>query len=51
MSVGNLLGVIQQGTTRDDLTMNHIQLVTREVMPASQAVQHAPLPAPVAAAT
>jgi hypothetical protein len=34
-----------------DLTRKNMQLFAREVMPALQAVQHAPLPQPANAAT
>ncbi len=45
MSVGNLLGLFQLGTLPGDLTRKNMQLFAREVMPALQAVQHAPPPA------
>ena len=53
LGVGNLLGLFQLGTLPADLTRKNMQLFAREVMPALQAVQHAPLPAmvPVTGAT
>jgi alkanesulfonate monooxygenase SsuD/methylene tetrahydromethanopterin reductase-like flavin-dependent oxidoreductase (luciferase family) len=44
LGVGNLLGLFQLGTLPADLTRKNMQLFAREVMPALQAVQHAPLP-------
>jgi alkanesulfonate monooxygenase SsuD/methylene tetrahydromethanopterin reductase-like flavin-dependent oxidoreductase (luciferase family) len=44
LGVGNLLGLFQLGTLPGDLTRKNMQLFAREVMPALQAVQHAPLP-------
>ncbi len=51
LGVGNLLGLFQLGTLPADLTRKNMQLFARDVMPALQAVKHAPLPqpAPVAA--
>ena len=46
LGVGNLLGLFQLGTLPGDLTRKNMQLFAREVMPALQAVQHAPLPQP-----
>jgi alkanesulfonate monooxygenase SsuD/methylene tetrahydromethanopterin reductase-like flavin-dependent oxidoreductase (luciferase family) len=45
LGVGNLLGLFQLGTLPADLTRKNMQLFAKEVMPALQAVQHAPLPA------
>jgi alkanesulfonate monooxygenase SsuD/methylene tetrahydromethanopterin reductase-like flavin-dependent oxidoreductase (luciferase family) len=47
LGVGNLLGLFQLGTLPADLTRKNMQLFAREVMPALQAVKHAPLPAMV----
>lgn len=44
LGVGNLLGLFQLGTLPGDLTRKNMQLFAREVMPALQAVKHAPLP-------
>ena len=44
LGVGNLLGLFQLGTLPADLTRKNMQLFAREVMPALQAVKHAPLP-------
>jgi alkanesulfonate monooxygenase SsuD/methylene tetrahydromethanopterin reductase-like flavin-dependent oxidoreductase (luciferase family) len=44
LGVGNLLGLFQLGTLPADLTRKNMQLFARDVMPALQAVQHAPLP-------
>jgi alkanesulfonate monooxygenase SsuD/methylene tetrahydromethanopterin reductase-like flavin-dependent oxidoreductase (luciferase family) len=44
LGVGNLLGLFQLGTLPGDLTRKSMQLFAREVMPALQAVKHAPLP-------
>jgi len=51
LGVGNLLGLFQLGTLPADLTKKNMQLFAKEVMPALQAVKHAPLPemVPVAA--
>lgn len=49
LGVGNLLGLFQLGTLPADLTRKNMELFAREVMPALQAVSHAPLPAPLAA--
>jgi alkanesulfonate monooxygenase SsuD/methylene tetrahydromethanopterin reductase-like flavin-dependent oxidoreductase (luciferase family) len=49
LGVGNLLGLFQLGTLPADLTKKNMELFAREVMPALQAVQHAPLPALVPA--
>ena len=46
LNVGNLLGLFQLGTLPADLTQKSMRLFAREVMPALQAVKHAPLPAP-----
>jgi alkanesulfonate monooxygenase SsuD/methylene tetrahydromethanopterin reductase-like flavin-dependent oxidoreductase (luciferase family) len=46
LGVGNLLGLFQLGTLPGDLTRKNMQLFAREVMPALQAVKHAPLPEP-----
>jgi alkanesulfonate monooxygenase SsuD/methylene tetrahydromethanopterin reductase-like flavin-dependent oxidoreductase (luciferase family) len=51
LGVGNLLGLFQLGTLPADLTRKNMQLFAREVMPALQAVKHAPLPAMVPAPT
>jgi alkanesulfonate monooxygenase SsuD/methylene tetrahydromethanopterin reductase-like flavin-dependent oxidoreductase (luciferase family) len=50
LGVGNLLGLFQLGTLPADLTKKNMQLFAREVMPALQAIEHAPLPAMVSAA-
>ena len=50
LGVGNLLGLFQLGTLPADLTQKSMHLFAREVMPALQAVKHAPLPAPAVAA-
>jgi len=50
LGVGNLLGLFQLGTLPADLTRKNMQLFARDVMPALQALQHAPLPQPVTAA-
>jgi hypothetical protein len=47
LGVGNLLGLFQLGTLPADLTRKNMQLFAREVMPALQAVEHAPLLQPV----
>jgi len=47
LGVGNLLGLFQLGTLPADLTRKNMELFAREVMPALQAVKHAPLPEPV----
>ena len=47
LGVGNLLGLFQLGTLPADLTRKNMQLFAREVMPALQAVKHAPLPEPI----
>jgi alkanesulfonate monooxygenase SsuD/methylene tetrahydromethanopterin reductase-like flavin-dependent oxidoreductase (luciferase family) len=44
LGVGNLLGLFQLGTLPSDLTQKSMRLFAREVMPALQAVKHAPLP-------
>jgi alkanesulfonate monooxygenase SsuD/methylene tetrahydromethanopterin reductase-like flavin-dependent oxidoreductase (luciferase family) len=44
LGVGNLLGLFQLGTLPADLTRKNMQLFAKEVMPALQAVKHAPLP-------
>jgi alkanesulfonate monooxygenase SsuD/methylene tetrahydromethanopterin reductase-like flavin-dependent oxidoreductase (luciferase family) len=44
LGVGNLLGLFQLGTLPGDLTRKNMHLFAREVMPALQVVQHAPLP-------
>jgi alkanesulfonate monooxygenase SsuD/methylene tetrahydromethanopterin reductase-like flavin-dependent oxidoreductase (luciferase family) len=44
LGVGNLLGLFQLGTLPGDLTKKNMQLFARDVMPALQAVEHAPLP-------
>jgi alkanesulfonate monooxygenase SsuD/methylene tetrahydromethanopterin reductase-like flavin-dependent oxidoreductase (luciferase family) len=49
LGVGNLLGLFQLGTLPADLTKKNMELFARDVMPALQAVQHAPLPAMVPA--
>ena len=49
LGVGNLLGLFQLGTLPADLTRKNMQLFAREVMPALQAVEYAPLPAMVPA--
>jgi alkanesulfonate monooxygenase SsuD/methylene tetrahydromethanopterin reductase-like flavin-dependent oxidoreductase (luciferase family) len=49
LGVGNLLGLFQLGTLPSDLTQKSMRLFAREVMPALQAVKHAPLPEPVVA--
>jgi alkanesulfonate monooxygenase SsuD/methylene tetrahydromethanopterin reductase-like flavin-dependent oxidoreductase (luciferase family) len=49
LGVGNLLGLFQLGTLPAELTKKNMQLFAREVMPALQAVEHAPLPAMVPA--
>jgi alkanesulfonate monooxygenase SsuD/methylene tetrahydromethanopterin reductase-like flavin-dependent oxidoreductase (luciferase family) len=46
LNVGNLLGLFQLGTLPSDLTQKSMRLFAREVMPALQAVKHAPLPEP-----
>jgi alkanesulfonate monooxygenase SsuD/methylene tetrahydromethanopterin reductase-like flavin-dependent oxidoreductase (luciferase family) len=51
LGVGNLLGLFQLGTLPADLTKKNMQLFAREVMPALQAVEHAPLPAMAPAGT
>jgi alkanesulfonate monooxygenase SsuD/methylene tetrahydromethanopterin reductase-like flavin-dependent oxidoreductase (luciferase family) len=51
LGVGNLLGLFQLGTLPADLTKKSMQLFAREVMPALQAVKHAPLPQLVGAGT
>lgn len=48
LNVGNLLGLFQLGTLPSDLTQKSMRLFASEVMPALQAVKHAPLPEPVA---
>jgi hypothetical protein len=48
LGVGNLLGLFQLGTLPAELTRKSMQLFARDVMPALQAVQHQPLPEPVA---
>jgi alkanesulfonate monooxygenase SsuD/methylene tetrahydromethanopterin reductase-like flavin-dependent oxidoreductase (luciferase family) len=50
LGVGNLLGLFQLGTLPADLTRKNMQLFARDVMPALQAVKHAPLPQPTIAA-
>ena len=47
LGVGNLLGLFQLGTLPASLTRKNMELFAREVMPALQAVEHAPLPAMV----
>ncbi len=49
LNVGNLLGLFQLGTLPSDLTQKSMRLFAREVMPALQAVKHAPLPEPTVA--
>jgi alkanesulfonate monooxygenase SsuD/methylene tetrahydromethanopterin reductase-like flavin-dependent oxidoreductase (luciferase family) len=49
LGVGNLLGLFQLGTLPSDLTRKSMHLFAREVMPALQAVKHAPLPIPAMA--
>jgi hypothetical protein len=44
-----LLGLFQLGTLPADLTRKNMQLFAKEVMPALQAVKHAPLPRPASA--
>jgi alkanesulfonate monooxygenase SsuD/methylene tetrahydromethanopterin reductase-like flavin-dependent oxidoreductase (luciferase family) len=44
LGVGNLLGLFQLGTLPADLTRKNMQLFAQEVMPALQAIKHAPLP-------
>jgi alkanesulfonate monooxygenase SsuD/methylene tetrahydromethanopterin reductase-like flavin-dependent oxidoreductase (luciferase family) len=44
LGVGNLLGLFQLGTLPADLTKKNMTLFAKEVMPAIQAVQYAPLP-------
>ena len=44
LGVGNLLGLFQLGTLPGDLTRKNMQHFAREVMPALQAIEHAPLP-------
>jgi alkanesulfonate monooxygenase SsuD/methylene tetrahydromethanopterin reductase-like flavin-dependent oxidoreductase (luciferase family) len=51
LGVGNLLGLFQLGTLPADLTRKNMELFAREVMPALQAVPHAPLPPPLPART
>jgi len=51
LGVGNLLGLFQLGTLPADLTRKNMQLFAKEVMPALQAVKHAPLPEMVPIAT
>jgi alkanesulfonate monooxygenase SsuD/methylene tetrahydromethanopterin reductase-like flavin-dependent oxidoreductase (luciferase family) len=46
LGVGNLLGLFQLGTLPSDFTRKNMQLFARDVMPALQAVKHAPLPDP-----
>jgi alkanesulfonate monooxygenase SsuD/methylene tetrahydromethanopterin reductase-like flavin-dependent oxidoreductase (luciferase family) len=50
LNVGNLLGLFQLGTLPSDLTQKSMRLFASEVMPALQAVKHAPLPEPVSMA-
>ncbi len=50
LNVGNLLGLFQLGTLPSDLTQKSMRLFASEVMPALQAVKHAPLPQAVMAA-
>jgi alkanesulfonate monooxygenase SsuD/methylene tetrahydromethanopterin reductase-like flavin-dependent oxidoreductase (luciferase family) len=51
LGVGNLLGLFQLGTLPADLTRKNMHLFARDVMPALQAVKHAPLPELVSAST
>jgi alkanesulfonate monooxygenase SsuD/methylene tetrahydromethanopterin reductase-like flavin-dependent oxidoreductase (luciferase family) len=44
LGVGNLLGLFQLGTLPSDLTKKSMHLFARDVMPALQAIKHAPLP-------
>src|SRR5262249_16297398 len=48
LGVGNLLGLFQLGPLPADLTRKNLTLFARKVMPALQAIQHAPLPTPAA---
>ena len=50
LGVGNLLGLFQLGTLPANLAQKSMRLFARDVMPAIQALKHAPLPEPVTSA-